>query len=155
MVCGLRQGDSLSPFLFLIVAEVFQVMIVDACNKGIFKGLSLADDGSNISLLQYADDALFFGEWSASNARHLVRILGCFHDFLGLKITLSKSRLFGIGIPIDDVASVAKAVNCSHDSLPFTYLGLPVGKSMKTVDVWNDVVLRLTKRLACWEFTFT
>ncbi|GJU54017.1 putative RNA-directed DNA polymerase [Tanacetum coccineum] len=151
MECGLRQGDPLSPFLFLIVAEVLQVMIVDACNKGIFKGLSLADDGSNISLLQYADDALFFGEWSASNARHLVRILDCFHDVSGLKINLSKSRLFGIGIPIDDVASVARAVNCSHDSLPFTYLGLPVGKSMKRVDAWNDVVLRLTKRLAPWK----
>ncbi|GJY53747.1 putative RNA-directed DNA polymerase [Tanacetum coccineum] len=148
MECGLRQGDPLSPFPFLIVAEVLQVMIVDACNKGTFKGLSLANDGSNISLFQYANDALFFGEWSASNARHLVRILDCFHDFSGLKINLSKSRLFGIGIPIDDVASVARAVNCSHDSLSFTYLGLPVGKSMKRVYAWNDVVLRLTKRLA-------
>ncbi|GJS03748.1 hypothetical protein Tco_0320256, partial [Tanacetum coccineum] len=57
----------------------------------------------------------------------------------------------GIGIPIDEVASVARAINCSHDSLPFTYLGLPVGKSMKRVDAWNDVVLRLTKRLAPWK----
>nr|GEY60953.1 RNA-directed DNA polymerase, eukaryota, reverse transcriptase zinc-binding domain protein [Tanacetum cinerariifolium] len=73
------------------------------CNKGIFKGLSLADDGSNISLLQYADDALFFGDWFVLYARHLVRILDCFHDVSGLKIYLSKSMLFGIGIPIDDV----------------------------------------------------
>nr|GEV80063.1 RNA-directed DNA polymerase, eukaryota, reverse transcriptase zinc-binding domain protein [Tanacetum cinerariifolium] len=68
---GLRQRDLLSPFLFLIIAEFLQIMIVDACNKGIFKGLSLADDGSNISLLQYADDALFFGDWSVLYARHL------------------------------------------------------------------------------------
>ncbi|GKF78502.1 putative RNA-directed DNA polymerase, eukaryota, reverse transcriptase zinc-binding domain protein, partial [Tanacetum coccineum] len=53
-----------SPFLFLIVAEALQVMILEACNKGIFKGLSLAKDGASISFLQYADDALFFGEWS-------------------------------------------------------------------------------------------
>ncbi|GKD28315.1 RNA-directed DNA polymerase, eukaryota, reverse transcriptase zinc-binding domain protein, partial [Tanacetum coccineum] len=49
---------------FLKGRQILQVMIVDACNKGIFKGLSLADGGSNISLLQYADDALFFDEWS-------------------------------------------------------------------------------------------
>ncbi|GKC49890.1 RNA-directed DNA polymerase, eukaryota, reverse transcriptase zinc-binding domain protein [Tanacetum coccineum] len=120
MECGLRQEDPLSPFLFLIVAEVLQVMIVDACNKGIFKGLSLADGGSNISILQYADDALFFGEWSEFS-------------------------------PLDDVASVARAINFSRDSLPFTYLGFPVGKSVKRVDAWNDVVLRLTKRLSPWK----
>ncbi|GKB05904.1 RNA-directed DNA polymerase, eukaryota, reverse transcriptase zinc-binding domain protein [Tanacetum coccineum] len=103
------------------------VMIVDACNKGIFKGF-LGDDGSNISLLQYADDALFLPQ----------------NKFI-------KKQPFGIGIPIDDVASVARVVNCSYDSLPFTYLGLPVRKSMKRVDAWNDVVFRLTKRLAPWK----
>lgn len=58
---GFRQGDPLSPFLFLIVTEALQVTVLEACNKGIYKGLSLINEGSNISLLQYADDALFFG----------------------------------------------------------------------------------------------
>nr|GEY02346.1 zinc finger, CCHC-type [Tanacetum cinerariifolium] len=40
--------------------EALQVMIIEACNKGIFKGISLAEDGANISLLQYVVDALFF-----------------------------------------------------------------------------------------------
>ena len=147
---GLRQGDPLSPFLFLIVAEALQVMTMEACNKGIFKGLTL-DDGQNISLLQYADDALFFGEWSVANARYLVRILNLFHDVSGLKINLVKSRIFGIGIPMGDVANVARAINCSYGSLPFSYLGLPVGKSMNKVDAWNDVVGKLSKRLATWK----
>ncbi|GKD61379.1 RNA-directed DNA polymerase, eukaryota, reverse transcriptase zinc-binding domain protein, partial [Tanacetum coccineum] len=126
---GLRQGDPLSPFLFLIVAEALQIMIIEACNKGIFKGLSLGDDGSNISLLQLADDALFFGEWSKSNVRHLIHILDCFHDVSGLKINLDKSRLFGIEVSPEEVSSIARSVNCSHGSLPFIYLGLPVGRT--------------------------
>ncbi|GJX12723.1 putative RNA-directed DNA polymerase [Tanacetum coccineum] len=92
---GLRQGDPLSPFLFLIVAEALQVMTLEACNKGIFKGLSLDDDGPNISLLQYADDALFFGEWLVENARNLVpniaRAINCSYgslpfNYLGLTV---------------------------------------------------------------------
>ncbi|GJT44119.1 putative RNA-directed DNA polymerase, eukaryota, reverse transcriptase zinc-binding domain protein [Tanacetum coccineum] len=94
---GLRQGDPLSSFLFLIVAEALQVMIIEACNKGIFKGLSLGDDSSNISLLQFADDALFFSEWSKSNVRHLIHILDCFHDVSGLKINLEKADYLGSG----------------------------------------------------------
>ncbi|GJX75163.1 RNA-directed DNA polymerase, eukaryota, reverse transcriptase zinc-binding domain protein [Tanacetum coccineum] len=123
---GLKQGDPLSPFIFLIVAEALQVMMIDACNKGIYKGLSLANDDANVSLLQYADDALFFGEWSKSNMIHLLHILNCFHDVSGLEINLSKSRLFGIGVSGEEVANIARGVNCSYAFLPFTYLGLPV-----------------------------
>ncbi|GKB50883.1 RNA-directed DNA polymerase, eukaryota [Tanacetum coccineum] len=61
---GLRQGDPLSPFLFLIVVEALQIAVLEACSKGVYKGITLADGGANLSLLQYADDALFIGEWS-------------------------------------------------------------------------------------------
>ena len=126
-------------------------MTTEACNKGIFRGLSLGDDGSNISLLQFADDALFFGEWSKSNVRHLIHILDCFHDVSGLKINLDKSRLFGIGVSEEDVNSIARSVNCSHGSLPFIYLGFPVGRRMKKIDAWSDVVIKFTRRLSSWK----
>ena len=75
---GLRQGDPLSLFLFIIVAEALQVTMLEACEKGIFKGLSLQGDNTNISVLQYADDALIFGEWSLSNVKNLICVLKCF-----------------------------------------------------------------------------
>ncbi|GKF67459.1 hypothetical protein Tco_0197138, partial [Tanacetum coccineum] len=93
------------------------------------KRLSLADDGANISLLQYANDALFFG----------------------LKINLSKSRLFSIGVPEEEVMNIARAVNCSYGSLPFFYLGLPVGKDMNRIEAWSDIVNRFTKKLSSWK----
>nr|GEV30256.1 zinc finger, CCHC-type [Tanacetum cinerariifolium] len=68
---GLHQGDPLSLLLFIIVAEALQVSILDACDNGIFNGLALANDISNLSLLQYADDVLYFGEWFVKNAKNL------------------------------------------------------------------------------------
>ncbi|GJT84138.1 RNA-directed DNA polymerase, eukaryota [Tanacetum coccineum] len=89
---GLRQGDPLSPFLFLTVAEALQVSILEACNKGFYKGVSSSD-----------------------------------------------------------VESLAAALGCSHEFLPFTYLGLPVGKRTRYCDGWNAVINRFRDRLSSWK----
>nr|GEX39836.1 reverse transcriptase domain, reverse transcriptase zinc-binding domain protein [Tanacetum cinerariifolium]GEY24961.1 reverse transcriptase domain, reverse transcriptase zinc-binding domain protein [Tanacetum cinerariifolium] len=114
-------------------------------------GLSLPEDGANISLLQYADDALFFGEWSKSNMIQLLHILNCFHDVSGVKINLLKSRLFGIDVSEEEVVNIARVGYCFNDSLPFSYLGLPIGRNLNRIDAWSDVVQKFTKRLSSWK----
>lgn len=108
---GLRQGDPISPFLLLLAMEALQIMTIKACNKGIYQGVTLLDSKANISLLQYADDALFFGKWSRSNACNLVNILDCFHMVSGLNVNMEKSRLYGIrvdNLKVDNMARVIK-----------------------------------------------
>ncbi|GJZ55630.1 hypothetical protein Tco_0610823 [Tanacetum coccineum] len=143
--------DPLSPFLFLIVAEALQVTLLEACNNNIYKGVSLNEDGSNISLLQYADDALFFGEWSVSNAYILIQILKCFQEASGLKVNLVKSIIYGIGVPPTKVASLAYLIHCGYDTLPFKYLGLPVGMDLSKCSSWFDVIDSFTKRISSWK----
>ncbi|GJZ67828.1 reverse transcriptase domain, reverse transcriptase zinc-binding domain protein [Tanacetum coccineum] len=148
---GLRQGDPLSPFLFLLVVEALQVSILEACNKGLFKRVSLVGCGDNLSLLQYADDALFFGKWSPSNANNLILILKCFEEASGLKVNLAKSRIFGVGLDIIEVEVVASSLGCLHGSIPFMYLGLPVGRKMSFFDSWGEVVNRVRNMLTAWK----
>ncbi|GJT46336.1 putative RNA-directed DNA polymerase, eukaryota, reverse transcriptase zinc-binding domain protein, partial [Tanacetum coccineum] len=148
---GLRQGDPLSPLLFLLVAEALQVTITEACNKGIFKGVLLREDGDNISLFQYVDDALFFGKWACLNAKNMIHILNCFEEASGLKVSLAKSQLFEVGVDIHEVESVASSINCSHGTLPFMYLGLPVGKNIHFCNGWTEVIDRLQDRLLSWK----
>nr|GEY11655.1 RNA-directed DNA polymerase, eukaryota [Tanacetum cinerariifolium] len=65
---GLKQGDPLSLFLFILVMESLHLSINRAINDGLFKGIRLNDDIS-LSHLFYADDAMFVGEWSDANLR--------------------------------------------------------------------------------------
>ncbi|GKB55175.1 hypothetical protein Tco_0905928 [Tanacetum coccineum] len=52
--------------------------ILESCDKGFYKGVYLAKNKSNTSLLKYADDALFFGDWSRLSTSNVIYILKCF-----------------------------------------------------------------------------
>ncbi|GJT61670.1 putative RNA-directed DNA polymerase, eukaryota, reverse transcriptase zinc-binding domain protein, partial [Tanacetum coccineum] len=104
---GLRQGDPLSPFLFIISMEGLHVAIEDAKNAGLFHGLRIGNDCLHLSHLLYADDVMFMGEWSHSNVQNLLMILHYFFMSLGLKINLHKSNIYVIEVTTNDVSSLA------------------------------------------------
>ncbi|GKF06823.1 RNA-directed DNA polymerase, eukaryota, partial [Tanacetum coccineum] len=60
---GLKQGDPLSPFLFILVMESLHLSFQRIVNAGMFKGIVL-DQSLCLSHMFYADDAIFLGEWS-------------------------------------------------------------------------------------------
>lgn len=76
---GVRQGDPLSPFLFIIILECLNVALEYEKEKGLFTGVQLPRNETLISHLIYTDDALFISEWSSSNLKNLTCILNSFH----------------------------------------------------------------------------
>ncbi|XP_035831848.1 uncharacterized protein LOC118480940 [Helianthus annuus] len=102
---GLRQGDPLSPFLFVMAMEALSGIMKAAESTGLFKGIKVTNDGPYLSHLIYADDVMFVGEWSLSNINNLRRMLRCFYLVSGLKVNLAKCSIFGVGVkdPVDPV----------------------------------------------------
>lgn len=148
---GLRQGDHLAPFLFLVVAESLHLTMKEAKAKSLFDGIKVGKDDTVISHLQYADDVIFFGEWTTPNIKNLMRILKCFHAVSGLKLYLSKSKLYGVGVSEGEIQSWARGLGCGSDTLPFIYLGLPIGSSMRRLSDWKPVIDKLKNKLAEWK----
>jgi hypothetical protein len=72
---GLKQGDPLSHFLFLLVAEGFSGVIRKAADLNLLRGFSIGSNLVVISHLQYADDTLCIWEASVSNLWTLKAIL--------------------------------------------------------------------------------
>ncbi|GKC96258.1 reverse transcriptase domain, reverse transcriptase zinc-binding domain protein [Tanacetum coccineum] len=130
---GVRQGDPLSPFLFILTAEGLNALVSEAVEKCIFKGLVVCANRVVVSHLQYADDTMFFGEWSKENTKALMCILKCFEEVSGLKVNYNNSKLFSIGVSVSDIEEMARWMSCSMGEFPFTYLGLLIGDHMSCI----------------------
>nr|GEU68392.1 hypothetical protein [Tanacetum cinerariifolium] len=129
---GLKQGDLLSPFLFILAMKGLHAFIYKAMNMGNYKSISIGDNNLRISHLMYVDDVIFMGEWLITNAHNLLCILRCFFLVSGLKINVHKSNLSGVGMSNDDIQAMAIVIGCGAATLAFKYLGILAGCNMLT-----------------------
>jgi hypothetical protein len=130
---GLKQGDPLAPFLFLLVVEGLSGVMKKAVDSGIFKGFSVGRIPVVVSHLQYADDTLCIGEASVENLWALKAILRGFEMASGLKVNFWKSGLIGVNVPSSFLNMASNFLNCRIGALPFKYLGLPIGANPKSL----------------------
>ena len=131
---GLRQGDPISPFLFLLCAEGLSCLIRNDSNKGISQGVAAARYGPNVSHLFFADDCLFFCKAKKAECEALCNILKSYEEASGKMVNLDKSGiLFSPNTSREDrnmamdTLLIHKQMGCEN------YLGLPImfGRSKK------------------------
>jgi len=87
---GLRQGDPLLHFLFLIVAEGLAVVLRKAVERNLVQSLEIEYKKVKVNMLQFADDILFFCEANIKSVFTIKVILNCFELAFGLKVILEK-----------------------------------------------------------------
>ena len=118
---GLRQGDPLSPFLFLLAAEGFNVIMNEAVGAHLFNGYIIGhSDEVSITHLQFVDDTIIIGNKSWLNVRTMRDVLLLFEDVSGLKVNFNKSMLTGINISDSWLTKAALVMNCRRGTVPFT-----------------------------------
>ena len=150
---GLRQGDPLSLYLFVIAMEVFSYFLKRVVDGGFMSGCKVKgrnDKGVQISHLLFADDTLVFCQASQDQLTYLSWLFMWFEAVSRLRINLEKSELIPIG-RVENIDDLALDFGCRVGSLPSTYLGLPLGAPFKSVSVWDGVEERFRKRLAMWK----
>ncbi|GKV11739.1 hypothetical protein SLEP1_g22962 [Rubroshorea leprosula] len=151
---GLRQGDPLSPFLFLIVAEGLNGIINSAVSKSLFNGVQVGSSNVTISHLQFADDTILFGEANEQNIKAAKSIMRTFELVSGLKINYNKSTLIGINVDTEEINHFACFLHCKPGKLPLMYLGMPVGTSLRRKSTWSTLVAKFERKLTGWNNRF-
>ncbi|WJZ89517.1 hypothetical protein VitviT2T_008733 [Vitis vinifera] len=150
---GLRQGDPLSPYLFIMGMEVLSAFIRRAVEGGCISGCRIQrgrGQAVNISHLLFADDAIVFCEAKKDDMTFLSWILCWFEAASGLRINLAKSEIIPVG-EVEEILEMAVELGCKVGKLPSTYLGLPLGAPNKAGSVWDGVEERMRWKLALWK----
>lgn len=68
----------------------------------------------------------------------------------GLKVNFHKSCLIGVNVDPVFMEMACTFLNCQQGSLPFMYLGLPVGANPRKKEMWEPMVEQLRRRLHSW-----
>lgn len=145
---GLRQGDPLSPLLFILAIDPLQRILSKATELGAISKLRGRTTRLRISM--YADDAVIFINPTQNDVATSANILHRFGTATGLVTNLQKSQVAAIRCGNIDLEEVLQGVPAKRANFPLKYLGLPLvlGRLRKT-DL-QPVFDKISGRVASW-----
>lgn len=144
---GVRQGDPLSPLLFVLAAELLQVLINKASSMNLLKA-PIPHEADEFPIIQYADDTLLLLQADANQLFFQKALLHSFETSSGLKVNYDKSQLIPINVSQERAQLLANTFGCQIRSFPFTYLGLPMGTTKPRIEDLSPVMNRVERRLS-------
>ncbi|KAM0915236.1 hypothetical protein ACQ4PT_010999 [Festuca glaucescens] len=146
---GLRQGDPLSPLLFILALDPLQKILQAATNAGILSRLPIREAKLRTSL--YADDAVLFLNPIRAEVDTVLRILHAFGQATGLRINVDKSSVTPIRCDDIDLDDVLSSFSGERTSFPIRYLGMPLSLGRLRMVHLQHVLDRARSHLASWK----
>lgn len=129
---GIRHGDPISPYLFLLAAEGLSCLLRAHSSNEHVRGVMVAPAAPPVNHLLFADDCLLLFKANETGAGLIRDIIQKYCGASGQRVNLSKSSIFfSKGCPNDQRDLIKGILNVPNESLSERYLGLPseVGKS--------------------------
>ncbi|XP_016177809.1 uncharacterized protein LOC107620107 [Arachis ipaensis] len=148
---GLRQGDPLSLFLFVLVVDVLHRMIGEAVRNGRISPLQVGRDSVPLSHLQFADDTIIFCPPEEETIKNYKRLLRFFELMSGLSINFDKSSLIPINCDEQWVERMCNLLSCKGDALLVKYLGISLGSNPRLVKTWKPIIDKVEEKLSLWK----
>ena len=146
---GLRQGDPLSPMLFILVMDVLSHLITKASDEQLLQPLARRALQHRISL--YADDVVIFLRPSASDIEITLDILQLFGEASGLKTNVQKSSVLPIQCTEEDKLVLQEHLPCQISEFPCKYLGVPLSPLKLTKAQIQPIIEKIGDRLPGWK----
>lgn len=148
---GLRQGDPLSPSLFILSAELLSQMLNSLQNNARHQGFYMSIHGPQINHLTFVDDTILFCNGSKRSIREVMDILKEYELISGQLINKNKSN-FSMNDSTDanTLTRIQQLTGMRHQSFLITYLGCPLFAGKKKLSHFSGLINKITGRIRGW-----
>ncbi|KAK2449324.1 hypothetical protein QL285_008530 [Trifolium repens] len=148
---GLRQGDPLSPYLFILVTEGLTALIKKSVASGNLHGVKICRGAPTVSHLLFADDCFLFCRSTLEETNHLMHILKVYEAASGQEINLTKSEVFfSRNLSMAAQEDLSRIMGVRHVLGTGNYLGLPSMIGRKKKNIFAYIKDRVWKRINSW-----
>ena len=152
---GIKQGDPLSPYLFLLCVDGLSSLIKKTAESQQLRGILSCTNGVCISYLLFVDDSFIFCQATMEEGQRLLEILGRYEAASRQAINRQKASIFFIRNTSQAIKTYIQGLfgaqiieDCE------SYLGLPMVGGKSKVNTFKDLQERITKRVMGWNEKF-
>lgn len=146
---GIRQGCSLSPYLYVILNNVLSKLLNEAAERGDFAYHPQCKE-VKLTHLSFADDILVFTNGTAESLMGIMGTMKRFATMSGLHINATKSSIFVSGSNTSDLINAAEILRIKVGTLPIRYLGMPLTTKSLTSHDYEPLIDKIRTRMLCW-----
>ncbi|KAL8156414.1 hypothetical protein AgCh_001488 [Apium graveolens] len=148
---GLRQGDPISPYIYIMCAEGLSAMIRRSEQVGLVHGCTVARGAPTISHLLFADDCYFFFRANASEAGVMRGILNRYEQNSGQMVNYNKSVVtFSPNTTVECRNAVCHKLGVRETETPGRYLGVPMCVGRNKAGEFDFLVKKVDDKLQNW-----
>ena len=148
-VRGIRQGCSLSPYLYVILSNVLSKLLNQAAIAREFEYHPQCRE-VKLTHLSFADDILVFSDGTEESLLGVIEVMRRFARISGLHINATKSSIFASGEDTSALLNAASNLGIGVGTLPIRYLGMPLTTKTLTPLDYEPLIDKIRRRMLCW-----
>ena len=149
---GIRQGDPLSPYLFIMCMDFLGQLIQEKCEAKLWQPVKASRSGPSFSLLFFVDDLVLFGRVDRRSCAVIRDVLDEFCSTSGQSVSITKSRVyFSPNVDRDTRALLCDILGFASTLSLGKYLGFPIKHPGATTQEFNFILDRVKQKLPGWK----
>ena len=146
---GLRQGDPLSPYLFVIAMNYLSLMLNKAAAENKINYHSKCSE-MKLTHLSFADDLLIFIDGSITSVQYVLQVLREFELRSGLAVSFQKTSFYASGLTEQEIDTIQASTGMIQGTLHFRYLGLPLSSRKLSLPNCQPLIQQIKNRFSSW-----